>query len=75
MQVKTLIEALQKMNPEEEICALLYTKDMFDYAPEDEVELTTEAWEGICHSFDESPFSDIFSSISMAVSEEATEKV
>lgn len=75
MQVKTLIEALQKMNQEEEICALLYTKDMFDYSPEDEVELTTEVWNSICQSFDESPFSDIFESISMAVSEEATERV
>lgn len=75
MQVKELIAALQKMKPEDEICVLLYSKDMFDYSPEDEVELTTEAWNGICRSFDESPFSGIFESISMAVTEEATEKV
>lgn len=74
MQVKTLIEALQKMNPEEEICALLYTKQMFDYDPDDEVELTTEAWNKICQDFDEVPFKDIWESIAMAVSDEAQDK-
>lgn len=75
MKVQTLVEALQKMNPEEEICALLYTKSMFDYDPEDEVELTTEAWEKICHDFDEAPFADIWESISMAVTDELREKL
>lgn len=74
MQIKTLIEALNKMDPEEEICVLLYSKDMFDYGADDEVELTTEAWNKICQDFDEVPFQDIWESISMAVSEEATEK-
>lgn len=74
MKVQTLIEALQKMNPEEEICVLLYSKDQFDYAEDDEVELTTEAWNKICQDFDEVPFADIWESISMAVNDEATER-
>lgn len=74
MKVRTLMEALQKMNPEDEICVLLYTKEMFDYAPEDEVELTTEAWDKICQDFDEVPFRDIWESIAAAVCDEAQEK-
>lgn len=74
MQIKTLIEALQKMNPEDEICVLLYSKDMFDYDADDEVELTTEAWNKICQDFDEVPFNDIWESLASAVSDEATEK-
>lgn len=75
MKVQTLIEALQKMNPEEEICVLLYSKDMFDYDPEDEVELTTEAWNKICQDFDEVPFRDIWESLASAVSDETTDRV
>lgn len=75
MQIKTLIEALQKMDPEEEVCALVYDKSMFDYDVDDEVELTTEAWNKICQDFDEVPFNDIWESISLAVSDEATERV
>lgn len=74
MQVKTFIEALQKMDPEEEVCVLMYTKDMFDYDPEDEVELTLESWNKICQDFDEVPFNDIWESISSTVCDEATEK-
>lgn len=74
MKVRTLIEALQKMNPEEEICVLLYSKDQFDYDPDDEVELTTEGWDKICHEFDEMPFNDIWESIADAVCGEAQEK-
>ena len=75
MKVQTLMEALQKMNPEEEICVLLYSKDQFDYDPEDEVELTTEAWNKICQDFDEAPFGDIWESLASAVSDEATDRV
>ncbi len=75
MQVKTLIEALQNMNPDEEVCALLYTKQEFDYSPDDEVELTTDAWNKICQEFDEMPFADIWESISMAVTDYVKEKV
>lgn len=74
MKVRTLIEALQKMNPEEEICVLLYSKDQFDYDPDDEVELTTEGWDKICQDFDEMPFNEIWESIAMAVCDEAQEK-
>lgn len=74
MQVRELIEALQDMNPEDSVCVLLYTKQMFDYDEEDEVELTTESWKKICNDFTEVPFKDIWESIAMAVSDEATDK-
>jgi|Laugrefa1bdmlbdn_1035148.scaffolds.fasta_scaffold85497_1 hypothetical protein len=74
MQVQTLIKALQKLNPAEEICAVVYTKSDFDYSADDEVELTQEAWEKICQAFDEHPENDLWESISLAVSEEAVDK-
>ena len=67
MQVKALIEALQKMDPESHVCALLFDKSMFDYAEDDEVVLTNAAWEELCNHFDEQPFNDIWESISDAV--------
>jgi hypothetical protein len=69
MQVQTLIKALQKMDPTEEICAAVYTKSNFNYSPEDEVELTEEAWNKVCQDFDEYPESEMWENISAAVSE------
>jgi hypothetical protein len=74
MQVQTLIEALQKLDKDAEICALIYTKDQFDYDPDDEVELTTEDWNKLCQEFDETPFADIWESIAMGVSDYAKDK-
>jgi hypothetical protein len=74
MKVKDLQTFLSKLDPEQTICALVYEKSAFEYDPEDEVELTDASWEKICEQFDEMPFSDIWESISMAVSEFATEK-
>lgn len=74
MQVKTLIEALQKMDPESHICALIYDKKMFDYDEDDDVMLTDAAWEKLCGEFDEQPFSDIWESIADGVSEYAEER-
>lgn len=71
MQVKTLIEALQKMDPEAHVCALVYEKCQFDYDEDDEVELTNEVWESICNSFDESPFNEVWDSILDAAASEA----
>lgn len=63
MRVKELLENLNKLNPEDNICALVYIKSEFDFASDDELTLTEEAWERICNEFDATPFSDIFSSI------------
>jgi len=63
MQVKHLLEALSKMDPEDHICALVYDKSLFDFAEDDDIVLTKEAWEKLCNDFDEQPFDDIFQSI------------
>lgn len=73
MQVKDLIEVLQKMDPESHICALVYDKTIFDYDDSYDVKLTEEAWVQLCNEFDEMPFNDIWESIAQAVCEVAVE--
>lgn len=73
MKVRTLIEALQKMDPEDHICALVYDKMMFDFDGDDEMVLTNDGWEKVCNEFDELPFSDIWESIHDAVLDHADE--
>lgn len=52
MQVSKLIEALQSLNPEEEVMALFWEKSTFDYPLDDEMTLTDKAWLEICDEFD-----------------------
>lgn len=71
MKVKELLDNLNKLDPDEHICALVFYKSQFDYAPDDEVTLTDDAWEKLCNEFDATPFSDIFSLIMDGVIEYA----
>jgi len=68
MKVKDLSSFLEKLDPEENICALIYDKSIFvDIHEEDGMILPDAAWEQICNQFDDSPFNDIWESINMAV--------
>lgn len=71
MKVKELLENLSKLDPEDDVCALVFYKAMFDFAPDDEMTLTKEGWENLCQDFDATPFSDIFSSLMDGVLEYA----
>lgn len=53
MKVKDLLKQLSDANPEDDICALWWEKPNYDYDPDDETELTTNAWAEICKEFDE----------------------
>lgn len=59
MKVKALIEQLSKLDPEDDICALYWTKDLFDYEMEDEYILTKEVWAKIVNQFDGEEFSTV----------------
>lgn len=54
MKVKTLLEMIGRLNPEDELCVLYWDKEQFDYRDEEHEVLTTEAWAEICKEFDES---------------------
>ena len=75
MKVKHLLEALNKMNPDDDICALIYDKSMFDFPDDDEIILTKDGWEKLCNDFDETPFSDIFQSLADGALDYAEERV
>lgn len=75
MQVKTLIKALQEMDPEAHICALVYDKSQFDFPEDDEMVLTEEGWQKLCQEFDESVSDDdIFQSLLMGALDYAEER-
>lgn len=74
MKVKDLLEILQKMDSEADICALIYDKTLFDFEEDDDVILTDAGWAEICNHFDEQPFDDIVQSISEAVYEFAEDR-
>lgn len=64
MKVRHLMEHLSKMNPDDDICALVYDKTQFDFPDDDDLTLTKEGWEKLCDDFDEQPWSDIWQSLS-----------
>jgi hypothetical protein len=66
MLVSDLLEILNRFSPDENICALIYDKSIFDYGDDDDMVLTTDAWNKICKEFDEMPFNDVWESINMA---------
>lgn len=67
MKVSDLTEILSNMNPDDDICVLLYDKSIFDYENDDDLTLTKEGWAKVCKDFDDAPFNDVYESISMAV--------
>lgn len=74
MKVKELRKFLEDFKDDDDICALVYDKSLFDYDKDDEVELTDEAWSKVVNEFDEAPFNDVHESIMMAVVDYATDK-
>lgn len=64
MKVQHLLDALSKLAPDEDICALLYTKKDFDFPEEDDLVLTNEGWEKLCNDFDDTPFLDVYDVLS-----------
>ena len=55
MQVKDLIATLNNcFKQDEELVVLFYSKDEFDFEPDDEVKLTTEGWNKIVKVMHES---------------------
>jgi hypothetical protein len=52
MKVSQLINQLNKVNPDDDICALWWEKPSYDYDSDDENVLTKEAWTEICTEFD-----------------------
>jgi hypothetical protein len=53
MKVKDLIKVLQEQNkPDEEILVVWWEKHHFDYADDDELVLTDEAWLKVSDEFD-----------------------
>ena len=52
MKVKDLIAALSELDPEEQVCALVYDKSIFTFGLDEDENLTDEAWEKVVESFD-----------------------
>lgn len=44
MKAKDLVEMIQKYGPEEEVLALIWFKDGFDFPDDDELQLTDDGW-------------------------------
>lgn len=63
MKVKELIDQLNQLNPDDSVCALVYTKSEFDFDDDDELVLTDEAWNKLCDEFDQVHFREIFQSL------------
>lgn len=59
MKVKTLMEQISQLDPDDDICVLYYTKDLFDYEMEDEYILTQEVWQKIVKQFDGEEFATV----------------
>lgn len=76
MKVKELLAQLNEMNPEENVCALIITKEEFDYSDDDEVELTNEAWDEIVLGYETNwtESMSLYESIGIAVAEMAVPK-
>lgn len=73
MKVKELLAQLNQLDPEENVCALIITKEEFDYSEEDEVMLTNEAWDEIVSSYETNwtESMSLYEAIGIAVAESA----
>jgi hypothetical protein len=68
VRVKELAEMLATLNPEEELCVLMWRKEMFDFEENDDLMLTETGWGKVVHDFEESPISsNIYDEIFHAV--------
>lgn len=73
MKVKELLAQLNQLDPEENVCALIITKEEFDYSEEDEVMLTNEAWDEIVSGYETNwtESMSLYEAIGIAVAESA----
>lgn len=53
MKARDLVNQLQQHDPDEEVIALVWYKDSFDYSDDEEVILTNEAWKKIVAEMEE----------------------
>lgn len=60
MKVSKLIEALNRMNPDDEVCAIILTKDLYDFDESDGLVLTDEGWSNLVDEFDELELIDLY---------------
>jgi len=75
MKAQHLMEFLSRLDPQEEICALVYTRDMFAPSQEDGLVLEQQDWDEVVAAFDETAFADIYESIAMACTDSYKETV
>jgi hypothetical protein len=77
MKAKEMLKVLSDMKPEDELCVLWWTKENYEYSPDDEVKLTDEAWTEICKEFDawDNAGQDVSEWIADAVIEKAVDNL
>ena len=67
MKVHELIKQLtEELNPDEEVCVLVWDKAMFEFQDDDELFLTDEGWERVVKDFEAESHSNLWSAISDA---------
>lgn len=71
MKVSELLEDLQKLDPDDEVCALVFAKDAYQFDEEDGLILTDEGWHNVVEEFQSMALKDIFSWMSDAVLDHA----
>jgi predicted ATP-dependent Lon-type protease len=54
MKARELVDQLQKYDPDEEVIALVWFKDTFDFDNNDDLTLTDEAWLKVVKEMEES---------------------
>lgn len=54
MKARELVDQLQKYDPDEEVIALVWFKDIFDFDSNEDLTLTDEAWLKVVKEMEES---------------------
>lgn len=63
MKVSELRSVLDNMSDDEDIFALLYTKEIFDFSEDDDMTLTVDGWAKLVAELDELPFNELWEDI------------
>ena len=53
MKAREAVDLIQKLNPDDEVIMLLWTKDTFDFDESDDVVLTDDAWKKVVVTMEE----------------------
>ena len=53
MKAREAVDLIQKLNPDDEVIMLLWTKDTFDFDESDDVILTDDAWKKVVVTMEE----------------------